>query len=205
VLFDTSGGRGENTTKEIFDFIEAAAKKTESVLVHSVRGQSRAASVLAVYLMRKYRWSLLKTLEFLNSRRPELEIRGTFIQQLQEYEQRLIKQHNLGPLSTSWSELGLPKTTGVHPEIHQEEVILRNTFMNAKMGPIAHYLGGPGANHSKSFLIKWPDEQTHTKAPLVQEIQEKPGAKSNHKLIKASQLKSNMKVIIQICVTSLGR
>jgi hypothetical protein len=29
--------------------------------------------------MRKYRWSLLKTLEFLNSRRPELEIRGTFI------------------------------------------------------------------------------------------------------------------------------
>lgn len=59
--------------------MEDAVKKTESILVHSVRGQSRAASVLAVYLMRKYRWSLLKTLEFLNSRRPELEIRGTFI------------------------------------------------------------------------------------------------------------------------------
>ena len=75
VLFDHK----DHTTREIFDFIESANKKTESVLVDSVRGQSRAASVLACYLMRKYRWSLLKTLEFLNSRRPELEIRGTFI------------------------------------------------------------------------------------------------------------------------------
>ena len=74
--------QGDTITSQIFDFIEDAMKKTESVLVHSVRGQSRSASVLAVFLMRKYRWSLLKTLEFLNSRRPELEIRGTFIQQL---------------------------------------------------------------------------------------------------------------------------
>jgi hypothetical protein len=29
--------------------------------------------------MQKYKWALLKTLEFLNSRRPELEIRATFI------------------------------------------------------------------------------------------------------------------------------
>lgn len=112
-LFDHKQGGAENTTKEIFEFIESAMKKTESVLVHSVRGQSRAASVLAVYLMRKYRWSLLKTLEFLNSRRPELEIRGTFIQQLQEYEQRLVKQQpSFGPLSTSWQEFGLAKAPG---------------------------------------------------------------------------------------------
>lgn len=51
----------------------------ESVLVHSVRGQSRASCVIASFMMRKYRWSLLKTLEFLNSRRPDLEIRATFI------------------------------------------------------------------------------------------------------------------------------
>ena len=80
VLFDVPNGKQPETlTHQIFEFIETAMKKTESVLVHSVRGQSRAASVLAVYLMRKYRWSLLKTLDFLNSRRPELEIRGTFI------------------------------------------------------------------------------------------------------------------------------
>lgn len=103
----------EAVTKEIFEFIENAMKKTESVLVHSVRGQSRAASVLAIYLMRKYRWSLLKTLEFLNSRRPELEIRGTFIQQLQDYEARLQKQtQSGGPLSSNWQDFGLSKIPG---------------------------------------------------------------------------------------------
>ena len=61
----------------------------ESILIHSLRGQSRASCVIASYLMREYRWSLLKTLEFLNSRRPELEIRATFIKQLSEYENRL--------------------------------------------------------------------------------------------------------------------
>jgi protein-tyrosine phosphatase len=75
MLFD----RQEKTTRQIFDFIEAAQKRSESVLVHSVKGQSRASSVLAVYLMRKYRWSMIKTLEFLNSRRPELEIKASFI------------------------------------------------------------------------------------------------------------------------------
>jgi len=39
--------------------------------------------------MKKYKWSLLKTLEFLNSRRPDLEIRATFIKQLSDYENRL--------------------------------------------------------------------------------------------------------------------
>ncbi len=75
MLFD----KHDKSTKQIFDFIETAARKSESILVHSVKGQSRAASVLASYLMRKYRWSMIKTLEFLNSRRPELEIKASFI------------------------------------------------------------------------------------------------------------------------------
>ena len=70
-------GKGEED--KIFNFIEAAVLKAESVLVHSVRGQTRASTALAAYMMRKYNWALLKTLEFLNSRRPELEIRATFI------------------------------------------------------------------------------------------------------------------------------
>ena len=63
----------------IFEFIELALSKAESVLIHSVRGQTRASCAIAAYLMRKYKWALLKTLEFLNARRPELEIRATFI------------------------------------------------------------------------------------------------------------------------------
>lgn len=133
VLFDPGQ---DKTTKQIFDFIEQAQKKSESVLVHSVRGQSRAASVLACFLMRKYRWSMIKTLEFLNSRRPELEIKASFIQQLQEYEHRL-NQKGLGPLSFTFNECSFnvngsrPAGVKVTQELEQEEMVLRNTFMNA--------------------------------------------------------------------------
>lgn len=82
VLFDTNN----KVTDQIFEFIDTAAQRCQSVLVHSVRGQSRSSCVLATYLMRKYNWSMIKTLEFLNSRRPDLEIRVTFIRQLGEYE-----------------------------------------------------------------------------------------------------------------------
>ena len=85
----------DKITDAIFEFMETASDKAESVLVHSVRGQSRASCVIAVYLMRKFRWTLLKTLEFLNSRRPDLEIRVTFIKQLTAYESRLV-QRGLG-------------------------------------------------------------------------------------------------------------
>jgi hypothetical protein len=122
--------------------VEKAQKRSQSVLVHSVRGQSRAASVLAVYLMRKYRWSMMKTLEFLSSRRPDLEIKASFISQLEDYERRLNKQ-NLGPLSFSFDEYSFRTPTGqrapgvkVTAELEAEEAILRNTFVNAQSGPI---------------------------------------------------------------------
>lgn len=109
------------------------------MLVHSVRGQSRAASVLACYIMRKYRWSMIKTLEYLNSRRPELEIKAKFIDQLNEYEQRL-SHAGLGPLSFTFNEYSFRGENGQRPagvkctaELEAEEVILRNTFMNAQM------------------------------------------------------------------------
>ena len=57
ILFDAAK---DETTNQIFDFIEDAVNKAESVLVHSLRGQSRSSCVIAAYLMRKYRWSLFK-------------------------------------------------------------------------------------------------------------------------------------------------
>ena len=76
--------------------------------------------------MRKYNWSMIKTLEFLNSRRPELEIRVTFIRQLGEYEQRL-SARNFGPMTVGWNNLAHK-----NQYLESEELLLRNTFMNAK-------------------------------------------------------------------------
>jgi len=113
-------------TDQIFDFIDSAAQRSQSVLVHSVRGQSRSSCVLASYIMRKYNWSMIKTLEFLNSRRPDLEIRVTFIRQLGEYEQRLTAR-NIGHMTVNWNDIHQNNSY-----LESEELLLRNTFLNAK-------------------------------------------------------------------------
>lgn len=95
----------DEAANAIYDFIGEAHQATESVLVHSVRGQSRATCALAAFIMKRYRWSLLKTLEFLNSRRPDLEIRATFIHQLSAYETRLQQQRDAPTITSKWDEL----------------------------------------------------------------------------------------------------
>ena len=72
---------------------------------------------------------MLKTLEFLNSRRHNLEIRGTFIQQLQQYENRL-NQRGMGPLSYNFTELSF-KGKGFPRDLIDEEMIIRHTFINS--------------------------------------------------------------------------
>lgn len=87
--------------------------------------------MIATYLMRKYRWSLLKTLEFLNSRRPDLEIRATFIKQLSDFENRL-KARGMGPKTSKWDEI-----SDENRFLESEELMLRNTFLNAQTGPMS--------------------------------------------------------------------
>lgn len=101
--------------------------------------------------MRKYRWSLLKSLEFLNSRRPDLEIRATFIHQLSAYEQRLQQKFNSNKFTSKWDELSEER-----PYITTEELILRNTFINAQMGPLADFRVQKG--QKKIQTLKWIDE-----------------------------------------------
>lgn len=168
VIFDQK----DNSTKAIYDFIENAAKKYESVLVHSVRGQSRSSSALAAYFMRKYRWSMLKTLEFLNSRRPNLEIRGTFIQQLQQYENRL-SQRGMGPLSYNFTELSF-KGKGFPKELIEEEMIIRHTFINSQQGQLVTY-NNMDSKAIKKFTIRWidtmkPHEEKHEAKQLAKLI-----------------------------------
>jgi hypothetical protein len=87
--------------------------------------------VIATYIMRKFRWGLSKTLEFLNSRRPEMEMRGSFLNQLQMYEGRLIAR-GLGPKSQRWNEIS---DRGTY-HLDNDEVILRNTYVNSITGPM---------------------------------------------------------------------
>ena len=104
--------------------------------------------------MKKYNWSLLKTLEFLNSRRPDLEIRATFIKQMSEFESRLKRKTN-GMCTTKWDEL-----SDANKFLESDELMLRNTFLNAQSGPIAQ-LSKPGAfsSYPRLKVLKWKDGQ----------------------------------------------
>ena len=97
---------------EIVKFVDEALDQGTSVLVHSMRGQSRATVVSILYFMESFQWDLLKTLEFINSRRPDLEIRANFLQQLQTYTKRKLmpKTKKRYQRSEEWTEtiLDLP-------------------------------------------------------------------------------------------------
>lgn len=117
ILFDPS----LKIVERIFLFIESAVQKGVSTLIFSKRGQSRACCVLTAYLMRKFKWSLLKTLEFLNFRRPDLEIRASFFHQLTSFEAKLMRKFGSSNFSSTWESKSKD----------EEELIITNTYMNA--------------------------------------------------------------------------
>ena len=92
----------DKVARETFNFIDNAISKGDSVLVHSVNGLNRAGTIITAFLMRKYRWSLQKTVQFMLSRRPDFCIRPAFMHQLNAYEARLHKQ-GLGAKTTDWN------------------------------------------------------------------------------------------------------
>ena len=122
VLFDAK----DQTLNGMYNFIEGAIGKAESVLVHSVKGQNRSCCILAAYFMKKYRWTLYKTLEFLHSRKPNLEIRSNFFSQLTNLENKLSKL-GIGAKTHNWNEIGDDRRN-----LESDELLLTNTFLNSK-------------------------------------------------------------------------
>eukprot|EP00826_Nyctotherus_ovalis_P046802 TRINITY_DN5324_c0_g3_i1.p1 TRINITY_DN5324_c0_g3~~TRINITY_DN5324_c0_g3_i1.p1 ORF type:complete len:463 (-),score=115.33 TRINITY_DN5324_c0_g3_i1:892-2280(-) len=116
--------------------------------------------------MRRYQWTLLKALEFLNSRRPDLEIRANFIHQLTDYESRLAAQ-GIGSKTSKWTEIS-EKTN----EFENEELLLRNTYLNAQMGPFADFSNLPA--YSRPCKLRWADERPAL--PLFTLIEEREAA-----------------------------
>ena len=139
---------------KLYDFIESTLTQGESVLVHSVRGQCRCICVVTAYMMRKYRWNLFKTLEFINFRRPDMEVRPNFLSQLAQLEKKYNKKGFIN--SSDWNQ-----TEG----LTDEELLLRNTYLNAQLGPIVEENDGTEAE--KNFVVKWADNGENEKEKLV--------------------------------------
>ncbi|KAM3138556.1 hypothetical protein pb186bvf_009308 [Paramecium bursaria] len=113
----------EENMIQIYEFLENANELGEGVLICSLRGQSRALTVLTAYFMKKYCWGLYKTLQFLNQRRKDFEIRGSFLRQLIQYEKNIFKNKKQ---STGW------ENSNETPE----GLLLRNTYLNSQIQAI---------------------------------------------------------------------
>lgn len=143
VIFDDSN----SVLDDLYAFIEEALDIGESVLVHSTDGQSRACFCASVYFMLKYKWTLQKSLEFLQNKRPDLMPRPGFLRQLQALDaslQRVLKASAKGgPADSSlrryseWdSSLLAPAPALVVTDSSlEEELVLCNTYVNSQSAP----------------------------------------------------------------------
>jgi protein-tyrosine phosphatase len=74
---------------QTFSIIDRELKAGKNVLVHCYAGVSRSATIVIAYLMRKYRWSMFKAINFVRSRRLIINPNIYFVYQLQEYQMEL--------------------------------------------------------------------------------------------------------------------
>ena len=115
-LFDSL----DEISNKIFDFIEDSFIRGEGLLVYSLKGQNRCCIVIIIYLMKKYKWPLNKCLEFLRNRKQDINIPNFFMEQLKNFERRMIKRGE-GIINIPWSEDNLNSS---------DEKLMRNTYVN---------------------------------------------------------------------------
>ena len=83
--------------------------------------------------MKKYRWTLYKTFEFLHSRRPDLEMNANFFNQLMSLEAKLGKL-GFPPKTYNWDEVNDDLTN-----LESDELVIRNTYLNSKNQAVAEF------------------------------------------------------------------
>ena len=138
-------------------FIDKGIKKGEGVLVHSVRGQNRACVVVLIYCMKKYGWSLRKSIDYIGSKKHDVDIPIYFLNQLAQFEGRLGITEKPTIRSETWSVDGVKD---------DDEMIMRNTYVNGlSVKEIQMKYGRIGGVGVKSLVLKnrkrvgWGDEK----------------------------------------------
>ena len=115
ILFD----QNDEIVDKILFFIKESLTKGEGLLIHSLKGKDRCCIVVIIYLMKKYNWSVKKCIDFLKSKKEDVEIEPYFLEQLLSYEMRLSKITKIK--STNWIEITCKDN---------DENLLRNTYVN---------------------------------------------------------------------------
>lgn len=150
---------------EIFRFIEEVSEEAEGILIHSVKSHSRSCCALSAYLMKKYNWGLDKTLEFVKRKRSDCNLRPTLLQQLSNYEKRLLSQSKKS-FTYDWNYRDFG-------DLGCEELQLRNTHINSQSGCVnvqsreSVQATFNDNTRNRSRRLKWADHSAGDRSLLV--------------------------------------
>ena len=189
ILLDSN----EQIVEKIMRFIAESLSKGEGLLIISVKGKNRCCVVVVIYLMKKYSWSVDKCIQYIKSKKDDIEIEPYFIEQLKEYEKKLNIKTN------TWKEIS---------NKDNDENLLRNTYVNGLPVKQLDSLGidridnnkdNEKVNKKKNVHINWAESDklvnlNYEKELLFQdEIKEikchmtlKPGKSSIKKIIESN-------------------
>ena len=154
ILFDPN----DEIADKILFFIDDSFINGEGLLAHSFKGQNRVCIVVLIYLMKKYKWSLKKSMEYLKSKKQDVDIPPFFLSQLIKFESRLIQRGELTK-DIPWSFENLKDP---------EEKLLRNTYMNGLniINKQNKTEGNLNANKSNIRHIMWADLNPYQQMPI---------------------------------------
>ncbi|CAD8101727.1 unnamed protein product [Paramecium sonneborni] len=159
-----------------FTFINDTLEVGEAVLVHSIRASNRSVFVIVLFLMRKFKWTLQKTLQYIQNLKKKFEIKSNVYQQLLNYEKWL----HLSKLSNNWD--------AAH---NDDEKLARNTYLNSQRT----YLYEPKKKKEISFKkVQWKKNLVSQFIPPYQQIQFKKFSTPQPK-IQPSQIPIKLRVL----------
>lgn len=79
----------------IFQFIESAVASYSSCLIVSQKNRCSTIVIAIIYCVIKYKWSIHKTLEYINGRKADIEITKSILKQLKNVETVVQKRYDL--------------------------------------------------------------------------------------------------------------
>ncbi|GMF26281.1 unnamed protein product [Phytophthora fragariaefolia] len=115
---------------QIIHLVDRALEKTESVLVHSLNGINRSPCIMIGYLMVKYCWGLDKAHEFVMTKRSDMKLHESYIDQLCSLETQIQEDRPARATERQLYEWG---TNSADPKT--DEVVLIHTFLNSVTAP----------------------------------------------------------------------
>ena len=122
--------------------VDAASVHGEGVLIHCVQGQNQSVCLSCAYMMKRYAWTLRKTLEYMRVMKPDLRMKPPYQAQLQKYEGQLSLRTQL---TDAWNSASSPP-----------EQVLLHTYLNTHSPPMpVKQLTGP-----RQQRITWADQHT---------------------------------------------